>query len=136
MKKFICLLLTLVCIEATAQTYEFKSVTNATTTDTVVNATTKNLQIARVNGGPIATVQVRAVKISGTPGGVIRMLGSLDGINFVRVNPTDSLIVTNVASQDKVFDLSPTKYTYYRVQYIGVTGPMSETIKARIYIRK
>jgi hypothetical protein len=142
MKKFIMLtLLVLSAALASAQTYDLKSAYNATTTDTVTNTGVRNQQFAIAGGGAVGTIQVNAVRISGTQGGVIRLYGTLDrapygaSTSWVRVAPTDSLVVPNAAAATKAFDISPTKFTGYRVQWTG-TGTMSSTMKSKVYIRK
>jgi len=114
-----------VCVTANAQVpanqgYLKSSPTHATT-DTVDNAETVN-QVINIGGfQEVVTIQPILTKISGTAAGVVRLWGSIDGVNFVRVNPTDSLTMTDVATKTKVFIVSPSAYTHYRISYTGVS---------------
>lgn len=103
-------------------------------TDTVVNTATKNQSIA-VGIGKVATIQTTLTKISGTAAGVVRLFGSLDNVNWVRVNPTDSLTMTDVATKTKAFVVTPGAFTYYRIGYTGV-GTMSVKLNSQAAWRK
>lgn len=142
MKKFILLLLAsaLSFSVASAQTKSasaiMKSSASHVATDTVVNAATV-YQISPVSfANSHVAIQTTLTKISGTLGGVVRLFGSLDGVNYVRVLPTDSLLVTDVATQSKIFQITDPGYSYYRVGCTGVTGPMSTKMNSIVFTRR
>ena len=141
MKKALLLLLSvgLAFGTATAQSSSgsgiLKSSQTHVPTDTVVNTAVKNqsLPISVVNNA--VSVQSVITKISGTVAGVVRLYGSLDGINYVRVLPGDSLVASNVAVQSKVFVVTFPAYSYYRIGYAG-TGTMSAKLNSIAVWRK
>lgn len=84
----------------------------------------------------VVAIQPVVTKISGTAAGVVRLFGSLDGVNFVRVNATDSLNVANVSTaQTKIFTVAPSSYSYYRIGYTG-TGTMACKLQSLAIWRK
>lgn len=97
--------------------------------DTVDNTEVRIVRTPKTPGyWNLAAVTATATKISGTVAGVIRLVGSYDGTNWVRVNPTDSLIATNVATNYKTFSITSYPYNYLAVQYTG-SGTMSAIFK-------
>ena len=90
--------------------------------DTLANATTKT-QTLKIDGyNDMVSVQANLTKISGTAAGKVYLLGSLDGTNYARAGGADSLTVLNVTSQSKIFDVVPSKFVYYRIQFVGASG--------------
>lgn len=141
MKKYIlALALVLTAMVSMAQEFkevDFRSSTNTTTTDTVTNAGVK-LLVTPSTPQFYNTVGVGVVvtKISGTSAGVVRLMGSLDGINYFRVNPTDSLNVGNVTpAQSKAFIVTSYAYKYLGVQYTG-TGTMAAKITSKALYKR
>lgn len=98
-----------------------KSNTTGKDSDTLANATTKN-QTAKIDGYfDSVSIQTNLTKLSGTAAGKVYLLGSLDGVNYVK---DDSLTVANVTTQSKIFTSNPSKYVFYRVSFVG-TGTQS-----------
>ena len=107
------------------------------TSDTVTNTGTGVLTTKRV-GSPngIVTIEVVATKVSGTVGGTITLLGSLDGTNFTALNTqeTQTALATKTASDASAnyhWRLSGSPFLYYQVSWAG-TGTMVATFTARI----
>lgn len=103
-------------------------------TDTVVNTATKtqSAKISVINSK--VGIQVNLTTISGTPAGVVRLLGSMDGVRFKRILPGDSLVV-GVNSLVKHFIVTDPLYTDYQVQYIG-SGTHSTKLNSLAVYRK
>jgi len=97
----ICLI-ALITTMAFSQTIPFKSVSNSTATDTVTNTGVKLQKINTKSASVGALVQVNILKLTGTSAGVVRLFGSVDGTNFIRINKTDSLNVANVTTVQPV----------------------------------
>lgn len=108
---------------------------NGIVVDTVSNTNTKSIT-ARVSGyQDVIAIQPVLTKISGTTAGTVRLFGSVDGANYVRINTTDSLVASNVASQSKIFLVTNHAYEFYRITYVG-SGTHVTTLKALLIARK
>lgn len=108
-----------------------------TNNDTVANAGTKT-QYADFGYSPKAlTIQIDLNKISGTAAGKVILEASVDGINYVRIAKTDSLIIANVASQRKIFipDALDLRYRYFQTKTIG-TGTQSVRVNSFGYVEQ
>lgn len=107
--------------QSTSGSIPLKSTPTHVETDTASGAVTKTQsgKISIINSK--VGVQVDLTSISGTPGGVIRLLGSMNGgKSFARILPTDSLIVGASANQKiKQFVVVNPVYTDYQVQWIA-----------------
>ncbi len=90
------------------------------TTDTVATGITKTLTLNVTGVYENFDTQVVLVKGTGTPGGVVRAFVSNNGTDWSRLG-TDSLIITNVARQNKVFHFGPPDGLFYAIQ-IAATG--------------
>lgn len=93
--------------------------------DTVVNTATVNLDVTLKGKGDLG-FQVVATKISGTVGGTAILQGSLDGTNYVTIS-TDTLTLTDVATNSAVWKVSASTYLYYRIAVTG-SGTMSASV--------
>lgn len=113
----------------------FKSLKARTTNnDTLSNAGTKT-QYGDIGYHPRSlTIQVDLNKISGTAAGKLILEASVDGINYVRIAKTDSLVIANVTSQRKIFmpDGLDLRYRYFQTKAIG-TGSQSVRMNTRAY---
>lgn len=92
--------------------------TSGKVTDTVTNAATEVLTLPTSGVYEHFTAQLDVTKVSGTAAGVVRIFVSNTGVKYAQLK-TDSLIVANVATQTKMFDLGPVKYLNYRLAYAG-----------------
>lgn len=116
------------CSTVTAQTISgamtMKSTDSHVATDTITDATVET-QYANVGFNKSkVSVQSTLTKISGTVAGVMTLEASLDGDTYKRINTTDSLVLTDVASQSKIFTVSDNLWKYYRVK-VTPTGTQS-----------
>jgi hypothetical protein len=86
-------------------------------TDTLTNAGGKT-QYASITGyQDVITIQTTVTKLSGTTAGVGYLYGSLDNVNYVRIS-TDSLLLTNTATQVKLWNISPSTVQYYQIKWV------------------
>lgn len=83
--------------------------------DTTSNADTNYVYIKSV-GSHLKAIQATVTKVSGTVAGTVILQGTVDGIAWVNVN-TDTLTLTDQATNTKVWVLTSTSYNSYRVQY-------------------
>jgi hypothetical protein len=138
MKKLSLLIIAIAFIglSASAQSGYFKRASDSKTTDTLTNAATSNLQLPITGYQNVVSVQALVTKLTGTTAGVVRLYGSLDGTNYVRANPTDSLTLANAAGiQTKIFIIKDNPYAFYRVGTIG-TGTQTTKVQAYAVWRK
>jgi hypothetical protein len=114
MKKLLFASLAIVCLATTAIAQKpFRTVK-----DTVINtnADTSNVTISNVEGG-LKGLQATVIKTSGTVAGRVILQGSIDNVAWVDVN-TDTLTLSNTASQSKVWAITNASYMSYRVEFI------------------
>lgn len=101
--------------------------------DTVVNAGTVTKTFSASAGYSAMGVQPVVTKISGTVAGTLFLYQSLNGTDFVKT--TDSLSLTNVATNTVVWSKITTPGVYYRVIATGV-GTMSAVVRLNYVLRK
>jgi hypothetical protein len=111
------------------------------TSDTVTNTGTVTLTSARVPalGGLNTLVYVSITKISGTVGGTLTLMGSVDGTNFKALTTIETqtalaTITAADASSTYGWRLNGNHYPYYRVSYTG-TGTMAASFTAKTLTR-
>ena len=128
-------------ISAKAQVASLLSPTQATF-ETVVNTGTVFLTTGKLQDLAVqqVTVQVNVTKVSGTVGGTISLLGSLDGTNFKAINLADgqtalATITAADATASYHWRLTGSPFLYYRVSYTGA-ATMNATFTAQIYRNK
>jgi hypothetical protein len=85
-------------------------------------------------------IQVNVTKISGTVGGTISLLGSLDGVNYkaIVVNESQTALATITATDATTsyhWRLTGSPYRFYRVSWTG-TGTMSASFAAMYFRNK
>lgn len=99
------------------------------------SGTTGATQFAKTPGYfEVATIQTVVKKLTGTPGGTVKLYGSIDGANYDVAAP-DSLIVTNVALQVKTWTVKPAVFQWYKVIY-KPTGTQTSTIATKGLFQK
>lgn len=104
------------------------------TMDTATNGNAK-AQVAYIPGFfNTVSIQVQMRRLSGTLAGKLYFLGAVtnDANAFEKV---DSLTLVNVANQVKIFNVTPSKYVYYKVQ-LAPTGTNSTEFKSLAVARK
>jgi len=138
MKKFLILAALLIGFTAQAQLRDLKSIYSLTS-DTVTNTGTVYLSTP-VKMGPgtsaSTTIWVAVTKISGTVGGTISLLGSLDGTNYKALNTMGTqtamaTITATDASNTYHWYLTGSPFQYYRVSWTG-TGTMAASFTAKV----
>ena len=123
MKKLLFLLVAMIAmITVDAQ----KAVFTMTGSDTIVN--TASVSVSQTYSSEYGNVAFQAVvtKVSGTVAGTVLLQGSLDGTNYVDIS-TDTLSLTDVATQSKLWSVDANPYKYYRLKGTG-SGTMAAII--------
>lgn len=133
MKALLALLLIVVSYAANAQTVMFSD-GNSLATDTITNTATETFTRQIPHKRASLSVQVVITKISGTVDGTAKLQGSIDGINFSDIS-SDTLDLTNVATQGKVWTFDHSPVLYYRVSITG-SGTMAASAKAWVLARQ
>lgn len=94
-----------------------------TGSDTIVDAgvvsVSQTLNVHHV----MTSFQAVVTKVSGTVAGTVILEASLDGTNFVAVS-TDTLNLTNVATNTKLWYVADAPFKYYRLKGTG-SGTMA-----------
>jgi len=130
MKNIVILLLLLSALavqKSQAQLFTFNpTVTNPTSG--IVNTTPDTMTLT-VNPFIVVSIQPVITKVSGTVGGVVYLYGGLYSNSQMYL--TDSLTLTNVASQSVIWNLTNPNYRFYTIYFNG-TGTMSATATARL----
>lgn len=85
--------------------------------DTNVNAVTSYINYNTVQS-KVKAFQASVKKVSGTVAGKVYLEATVDGGQWVKL---DSLVLTDVAAQTKVFPISATSYNSYRANF-STTG--------------
>ncbi len=112
-------------------TYTLARLNAATATrDTVTSTATGFLTSKRTSGPGVVTIQVLVTKVSGTVGGTITIMGSLDGTNFeaMATQETRTALATQTAADATAsysWRLSGSPFLYYRVSYTGGSGAVA-----------
>jgi ABC-type maltose transport system permease subunit len=118
MKNLIAVLLIAVFALITPNTQAQSSVL-VPSTDTLSNTDTAFISLPTATGGYYAVgIQAVVSKVSGTVAGTAIIQGSLDGTNYVDIG-TDTLTFTNVATNTKVWAITPSVYQYHRVKFLS-----------------
>lgn len=125
-----------------AQSAYFVSNSNGTTLDTVTNTGVKSQKLPISGYQDVVSIQAVLTNISGTTGGVVRLYGSTDGTNFVRiptVNDAGAVAIDSLSANanalSKVFRIPTHSYTYYQISYTGA-GTMAVKLKTFAIWRK
>lgn len=118
-------------------TYTLARLTSSTVVrDTITGTATGYLTSKKVNGAGNVTIQALVTKVSGTVGGTITLMGSLDGTNFdaIATRDTRTALATQTATDGTAaysWRLTGSDFLYYRVSYTGATGAVAY-LNARI----
>jgi hypothetical protein len=141
MKKIVLLLIAFLffAISSEAQTF-----TMTGSADTVVNTATKACSLKTVHSYKQISIQAVITKISGTVGGTLTLLGSIDGTNYINVDTAtfvnSGLAATYTATnttgaQSKVWIINNNPYLWFKLSYTG-TGTMSASLKGYLLPRE
>jgi hypothetical protein len=142
MKKFIFALALVILAASSAFTQSFREITLISETNGSVEDTVTNTGVRIISfKDPVpqyydgASVSVTLTKISGTGAGVVRFVASHDGINYFRINRTDSLIVSNLTAVAAGFTIAPHAYKYLGISYTGA-GTMAYKMRGSAVVRR
>lgn len=88
-----------------------------TITDTGTDYVVKQVEGTYKN----VSIQATFTKVSGTIAGTCILYGSIDGTNYVSLSGVvgDSLLMTDVATNTKIWVLNNSNYMYYKIVYLG-----------------
>lgn len=125
MKKLIAFLF-VACLSL-AFASESEAQTLVPSADTITNSGTANLTFQPKGGQIGISAQVIVTKLSGTVGGTCVLQGSLSGGTSWDNISTDTLTLTDVASQTKVWQIAPAIYPNVRCLCTG-SGTMAAEI--------
>lgn len=87
--------------------------------DTVKDAGTDYVQLQVKKWYKSVSIQAIATKVGGTVAGTALLQGSNDGLNFLDMN-TDTLQLTDITTNTKVWVVNGSPYSWYRITYLGV----------------
>jgi hypothetical protein len=134
-------LFTIIAAPSNGQTVNLVSGTSALF-ETVVNTGNAFLTTPRLlqERASYTVVQVNVTKVSGTVGGTITLLGSLDGTSFValRTIETQTALPTITAADATAayhWRINGSPFPFYRVSWTG-TGTMNATFTAQAYFMR
>jgi hypothetical protein len=106
--------------------------------DTVSNAGSIS-QILQIGGyQDLITIQAGVTKLTGTPGGSVKLYGSVDNIKYdFATTATDTLAVGNVTPlQVKTWVIAPSKFQYYKAVYKGAGSQTSTIVTTAMWRNK
>lgn len=132
MKRILGLLLVmglLICESSSAQRATVFPLVGA---DSLTNADTVTKIITATAGYDGIVIQPVVTKVSGTAAGTVILSQSLDGVNYV---PTDTLTLTNTATQTTIWSKKSPVPVYYKV--VGTSsGTVVEILRVYYVLRK
>lgn len=99
--------------------------------DTTVNTGTAEHLISVSGSYNNGAFQYVGTKISGTAAGKTYLMGSVDAVNYVKL---DSFTNVNVTTNTKIFTQTRPLYPYYKISSTG-TGTMSVQTKAYAHFK-
>jgi hypothetical protein len=95
--------------------------------DTIVNTATVSVTQTFKLTYAVASFQAVVTKVSGTVAGTIILEASNDGTNYAAIS-VDTLNLTNVATNTKLWAVTSVPYKYYRLKGTGI-GTMAAILK-------
>ena len=112
-----------------------QKVTATVSTDTLTNSDNASIVFTVPDGFDVA-FQAVVTKLSGTAAGTVLLKGTIDGTNYVDVN-TDTLTLTNVTTNSKLWAISNTSAPYIKYKlYFASTGTVSAVPKGYMVLRR
>ena len=99
--------------------------------DTVANTGTSEHVISVSGSYNNGVFQYVGTKLSGTAAGKTYLMGSVDNVNYVKL---DSFTNVNVTTNTKIFTQTRPMYPYYKIQSVG-SGTMSVQTKAYAHFK-
>lgn len=119
-------------VNAQSKVVMLKSTTTQKTLDTVTNAGTRIQRLQIPAYQDVITVQPTFTKISGTAGGTVTLMGSVDNVGYTAIG--SAYTVTDTATQTASFSVNPSIYQYYQLRYVG-TGTMAVSFSTPVLYR-
>jgi len=137
MKKLVLFFILLSAFNAFSQSKSgtLLSESNGTAIDTVTNTGTKSQVLAIAGVQDVVTILSTVTEISGTTGGTVKLYGSIDGTNYALIDTNTFSPADQIAAQSYAWSINPSKYTYYKVTYVG-SGTMSAKISTKALWRR
>lgn len=126
MKKILALAFTLLTFATYAQ-YANNSVSKTMTGGTLTNAGTTYVTLSIGQTYEVVSFQAVITKVSGTALGMVKLQYSNDGTNYVDVDATDTLHISNQTTNTKIFVVTANKAAYYRLYCLGYNSTQSLT---------
>lgn len=118
--KTLLFVLALICsLFVSAQGYDYEMAGS----DTITNSATVNVTQTLASPYDVASFQAVVTKVDGTVAGTVLLQGSNDGTNYVDIS-TDTLTLTDVATQSYLWSVTDAPYKYYRLKGTG-SGTMN-----------
>lgn len=99
--------------------------------DTTLNTGTSEHVISVSGSYNNGVFQYVGTKISGTVAGKTYLMGSVDNVNYIKL---DSFTNTNITTNTKIFTQTRPMYPYYKISSTG-TGTMSCQTKAYAHFK-
>lgn len=123
MKKILAIAFMLMTFSMYSQNMPTASVSKTMTGGTLTNSGTTYVTMPSDLGYlyETASFQIVCTKVSGTLNGYVSLQYSNDGTNYVEVDITDSLHISNQTTNTKIFVITHNKARYYRMACVGRT---------------
>jgi len=121
MKKTLSICLMLLTFAAFAQNMPTVKITKYIGQKTLTNSNTSYLTLSIGNFYEVCSFQLVATKVSGTLNGYASLQYSNDNTNWVEVDLSDSLHISNQTTNTKIFVITHNKGAYYRIAVVGRT---------------
>lgn len=120
MKKILSICFVLLTFAAFAQ-YPSGKVTKTMTGGTLTNSGTTYITQPITNMYEVCSFQAVLTKVSGVLNGYVSLQYSNDNVNWVEVDITDTLHISNQTTNTKIFVITHNKGAYYRLACVGRT---------------
>lgn len=132
MKKFIFLFAAMFAIAISANA-QVSTMTGSA--DSVSGTGTKYLTVT-VNGAKsVTSFQLICTKIRGTVSGTATLEASIDGTNYTTIDGKSAYTVTNTATQNTNWYLTPSAFQYYRIKIVGGGANQSFYVTGKVLTR-
>lgn len=126
MKKILAIAFTLLTFATYAQ--QPSGTTSKTMTgSTLTNNATSYVTLSISKLYEVCSFQAVITKVSGTALGMVKLQYSNDGTNYVDVDATDTLHISNQTTNTKIFVITQNKAQYYRLYCLGYNTTQSLT---------
>lgn len=121
MKKILAIAFMLMTFSTYAQNLPSTAVSKTMTGGTLTNSGTTYVTLAVTSFYEVCSFQVVCTKVSGTLNGYVSLQYSNDGTNYIEVDITDTLHISNQTTNSKIWVITHNKAAYYRLACVGRT---------------